>query len=192
MLVFDPQDPDAVLGGLVATPGMTDANFYFMVGIALKITENYALQLFSGEFIEREEKPLQPGSYFVITSGTIEVNDEKFIAREKGNPPGPARDSNFRSAVRTRDKCCVLSGEFADDMDLARGYWGAFDVAHIFPLRHEEHWTAHKFADMISILPASGNSINSIQNGVLLRTDMHRHFDNHLVSINPDVCMDTV
>lgn len=35
--------------------------------------------------------------------------------------------------------------------------------------------------------PVGVSKINSCQNGLLLRADVHREFDQYLVSINPDV-----
>ena len=34
-----------------------------------------------------------------------------------------------------------------------------------------------------------GGSINSVQNGLLLRSDIHQLFDMYRISINPDVCI---
>lgn len=34
-----------------------------------------------------------------------------------------------------------------------------------------------------------GDAINSVQNGLLLRSDIHQLFDNYIVSVNPDVCI---
>ena len=31
------------------------------------------------------------------------------------------------------------------------------------------------------------SKINSLQNGILLRSDIHRDFDEYIVSVNPDV-----
>lgn len=69
----------------------------------------------------------------------------------------------------------------------ARGTWTGFEAAHIFPLGYEGHWTENDFGRWITIPSASGESINSIQNGMLLDATIHALFDNYDISINPDV-----
>lgn len=57
------------------------------------------------------------------------------------------------------------------------GVWISLEAAHVFPLELE------------SELGYSGTSnINSVQNGLLLKRDLHAAFDQYLLSINPDVC----
>ena len=65
--------------------------------------------------------------------------------------------------------------------------WQGFEAAHIFPLAYEQHWKEHNFARWITIPASNGDNINSKQNGLLLRSDIHQLFDSYLVSINPDV-----
>ena len=62
--------------------------------------------------------------------------------------------------------------------------WGGFEAAHIFPLAYEEYLKNHSFARWISIHSAAGGSINSIHNGMLLRSDIHALFDAYAFSIN--------
>lgn len=69
------------------------------------------------------------------------------------------------------------------------GYWDGFEASDAFPPAYEEHWNNHDYSDWITIPCESGDSINSVQNGILLRTDIQCLFDTYLISINPDVCM---
>ena len=69
----------------------------------------------------------------------------------------------------------------------ARGDWPGFEAAQIFPLAYETHWLHHGYSSCITVPPARRGSINSVQNGLLLRSDIHQLFDSYLVS-NPDVC----
>lgn len=69
------------------------------------------------------------------------------------------------------------------------GNWRSFEAARIFPLAYEEHWRNNDFARWISSLPIAGASINSVQNGLLLRSNIHDLFDSYEISINPDVCI---
>lgn len=62
-----------------------------------------------------------------------------------------------------------------------------FEAAHIFPLAYLGYWNEHGFNWIADPSPAGG-PINSAQNGLLLRADIHQLFDNYFFSINPDVC----
>lgn len=96
------------------------------------------------------------------------------------------RLKNFRDEVRERDQRCVVTGIEAKD---ERGEWFGFEAAHVFPLAYEGHWQEHNFGRWITIPPDRGGSINSVQNGILLRSDIHQLFDTYNLSINPDVCI---
>lgn len=67
------------------------------------------------------------------------------------------------------------------------GYWKGFQAAHIFPLAYEGYWIQQNFSRWITIPASNGDNINSKQNGLLLRSDIHELFDVFDVSINPDV-----
>lgn len=88
----------------------------------------------------------------------------------------------FCDAIRLRDHRCIISGREA-----VNGFWTSFEAAHIFPLAHEGHWIQQDFGRWITKPPINGGSINSVQNGLLLRRDIHGLFDSYDVSINPDV-----
>jgi len=94
--------------------------------------------------------------------------------------------AEFRKAVRQRDQRCVITEQSALN---ARGAWTGFEAAHIFPLAYEDHWIQHSYHRWITIRTDTGGSINSVQNGLLLRSDIHDLFDSYDVSINPDVSM---
>jgi hypothetical protein len=91
----------------------------------------------------------------------------------------------FRDEVRKRDGRCVITGKIA--LGAYRDHWIGFEAAHIFPLAYEDHWIQHNFARWITIPAANGDTINSKQNGLLLRADIHQLFDSYDISINPDV-----
>jgi hypothetical protein len=67
--IFDADDPATVLGGLVLTDGVTNANFYSMVDIVCNIDSVYFLQDESGLSIPRDGQQLHPGKYYIVTSG---------------------------------------------------------------------------------------------------------------------------
>jgi len=96
-----------------------------------------------------------------------------------------SRVAGFRDAVRARDGRCVVSGQVVKGVQY--GQWWGFEAAHIFPLAYEEHWARNSYSRWITIPPATGGHINSVQNGLLLRSDLHVLFDNYVFSIDPDV-----
>ena len=97
------------------------------------------------------------------------------------------RVAAFRKAVRERDRRCIITGKLARRAEY--GIWRGFEAAHIFPLAYEGHWNQHNYGRWITIQPDTGGSINSVQNGLLLRSDIHDLFDGYDISINPDVRM---
>ena len=70
--------------------------------------------------------------------------------------------------------------------------WESFEAAHIFPLAYEGHWNDNSYGHWITIPPENGGTINSVQNGLLLRSDIHQLFDSYVVSVNPDVRMSLI
>ena len=67
--IYDTKDPDTVLGGLILTNGVTNANFYSMVGVFLIIGSNYVLRHEDGTVIMRDEQVLGRGDYYIMTNG---------------------------------------------------------------------------------------------------------------------------
>ena len=65
------------------------------------------------------------------------------------------------------------------------GYWGSFEAAHIFPVGVENIWRDGGFSKYITDMGVT--KINSCQNGFLLRSHVHKNFDQYLISVNPDV-----
>jgi hypothetical protein len=95
------------------------------------------------------------------------------------------RVQSFCDAVRSRDRRCVISGTKAGRAD--RDVWTGFEAAHIFPLAYEGEWTQEGYSRWITIPSERGGTINSVQNGLLLRGDIHQLFGSYDFSINPDV-----
>lgn len=184
--LYDPNDPYIVLGGLLATRGMTNANLYSMVDIILIFTTSYTLRLKSGTTIERNSYSLEPGSYFVVTAGSFTINSEPWLVRADCLYTGPPT-AEFCNSIRDRDRQCVISGSRMGI--IGDEYWEGLEVTHIFPLAHENHWNSLGYGSLVTIPPESGRSIDSVQNGILLRSDIRCHFESYLVSINPDVCV---
>jgi hypothetical protein len=66
--IYDARDPDTVLGGLILTNGVTNANFHSMVEIFCIFDSAYFLRDEGGVKIQRDDHPLRPGKYYVFTN----------------------------------------------------------------------------------------------------------------------------
>jgi len=68
--IYDANDPATVIGGLILTNGVTNANFYQMVKIIVTIrSDNFFLRDEGDTKIERNDRPLQPGKYYIVADG---------------------------------------------------------------------------------------------------------------------------
>lgn len=63
--IFDSSDPSTTIGGLILTNGVTNANLYDMVGIIVIFTSEFTLQNEGNITIAKDDKPLQPGNYYI-------------------------------------------------------------------------------------------------------------------------------
>ncbi|KAE8447801.1 hypothetical protein EG329_010195 [Mollisiaceae sp. DMI_Dod_QoI] len=195
--IFDARDRSTSIGGLVLTAGVTNTNLYDMIEIFVifggedssnAIEGEYILRNESSIAIEKDDSMLLPGNYYIDSPSNllidpIQINNETPLLRTISLQSG-FRVKAFTNAVRSRDRRCVITGmEYLDDDD--DDWWG-FEAAHIFPLAYEQHWKDSNYSRWISITPERGGTINSIQNGLLLRSDIHQGFDTYKFSINPD------
>ncbi|KAH8674538.1 HNH endonuclease-domain-containing protein [Tricladium varicosporioides] len=194
--IFDASDRSTSIGGLILTAGVTNANLYNMIEIIAFFDGEYILQNESGIAIEKDNSTLLPGNYYINSSHPIHMNNEVILTRMISQQSG-TRVQSFRDAVRSRDRRCVITREVALSAD--RGRWDGFEAAHIFPLAFERLWNEYNYSRWITNPlygeEIKGGKINSVQNGLLLRSDIHQLFDTYTVSINPDdnykiVCFD--
>jgi hypothetical protein len=120
--------------------------------------------------------------------GPFALNDEPSIIRTISLRTG-SRIASFSDAVRQRDRRCVITGTM-----VSPNYNRGFQSAHVFPLAYEGEWRAKNYERWITIAPTrpSHGTINSVQNGLLLRCDIHDLFDSFLLSIDPDVCISVI
>ncbi|EXJ66399.1 uncharacterized protein A1O5_10551 [Cladophialophora psammophila CBS 110553] len=182
--IYDLKDPPTKIGGLILLPGVTNTNFYAMIEIIVIFESPFFLQDEIEAKIEKDDHPLRPGNYYIVTTKPFQLNNEPAITRTISQATGD-RVEAFREAIRSRDRQCIISGEPVPSIG-GVDFWGRFEAAHIFPLAKEDYWRAHNYGRWITIEPAQGGSINSVQNGILLRSDMHHEFDAFNISINPD------
>src|SRR5271154_612382 len=69
--IYDNKDRTTMLGGLVLSPGVTNANFYAMIRIFVEFTprtfsRTFSLQNQGRTTIQEDRQPLQPGNYYII------------------------------------------------------------------------------------------------------------------------------
>jgi hypothetical protein len=184
---YDLKDLSTQLGGLVLTRGITNANFYAMINIVLVISSAYFLQNDNGDILPRDAEPLLPGNYFIVADGTINVNDRLVVPRSPSRSTG-TRLRSFKKRVRERDGRCVVSK--VESNGLRGGFWIGFEAAHIVPIACGQLWRNNDFGNLITIPPPppnEGDTINSVQNGLLLQSTIHQLFETYIFSINPDV-----
>ncbi|KAN0071121.1 HNH endonuclease [Elaphomyces granulatus] len=94
-----------------------------------------------------------------------------------------SRDNRFRDQIRNRDRRCVISGDVIPERVIARGVWTGFEAAHVFPLTLNQLFNSFGYNDLLTHnIPPGVNS----QNGILLRSDIHRYWDSYSLAINPD------
>ena len=71
VFIYDAKDPDTVLGGLILTNGVTNANFYSMAEIFVFVDSDYVLRDEGGATLQRDDGSLQPGNYYIVTNGRL-------------------------------------------------------------------------------------------------------------------------
>jgi hypothetical protein len=67
--IYDAKHPNTILGGLVLTNSITNGNFYSMVEILIIFTSTFLLRDEGGAEIKKDDRPLQPGKYYIVATG---------------------------------------------------------------------------------------------------------------------------
>ena len=67
--IYNASNPDTVLGGLFINNGVTNASFYYMVEILFSFSSDYSIRDEGGNTILRNNHPLQPNNYYIVTQG---------------------------------------------------------------------------------------------------------------------------
>ena len=65
--IYDANDPNKVLGGLILTNGVTNANFYSMVEVFVVKCE-FVLRYEDGMVVMRDGQALRRGKYYLQTT----------------------------------------------------------------------------------------------------------------------------
>ena len=129
--IYSDKDLSTILGGLVATPGITNSNLYSMIEIILKLTKEYTLNNEAGMAIPRDDQSLKPGKYIIVTAGLLTLSDQLWLPR-MSQVTTRAQDIAFVNAVRGRDRGCIITGQPAWHAEF--GLWYGLKAVHLFPL----------------------------------------------------------
>ncbi|OBT38693.1 hypothetical protein VE00_10845 [Pseudogymnoascus sp. WSF 3629] len=181
--LFNASDRETVVGGMILTHGVTNAMLYAMVEIIVVVTCDFTLRNENDAIIPKDETQVEPGSYFIEAAEPFELNNETPLLRTISHATG-SRTRAFCDEVRQRDRRCVITKQEA--LGAYRDNWHGFEASHIFPIAYEGYWESNNFSRWVSSIPERGGSINSVQNGILLRSDIHQLFDCYDLAINPD------
>jgi len=132
----------------------------------------------------------EPGTYILLSpdGGRISVGLTPLSVRPRHPTISntPARADHYRTRVRARDPCCLVSGHM-----VIRNNYSRFKAAHIHPRAHDNEWIRRGYPSRITDpapLAALGGStkIDSIQNVIFLRGDLHDAWDNYDFAVDPD------
>jgi hypothetical protein len=66
--IYDANDLDTVLGGLILSTGVTNANLYSMVDILFIFENTFILRHEDHTQIERDGAALRPGKYYIVSA----------------------------------------------------------------------------------------------------------------------------
>lgn len=106
----------------------------------------------------------------------IEVSDKQYYHRTL-SLSNTQTEPSFCEQVRARDGRCVITGQV--NLEAQYNEWTGFDAAHIVPLA-----LSNIFNQLITHNQSLG--VNSPQNGILLRTDIHQLWDSYCLAVNPN------
>ncbi|KAK9239578.1 HNH endonuclease-domain-containing protein [Lipomyces kononenkoae] len=186
---YDVSRPEDPLGGLYLNPSVSARKFLRMLGMVVHASCPYRVWFRGSESpLTPTAEPLVPGRYDIVCDspgGKIWLTDERYIARICSSTGSTTVNRRFREEVRNRDGKCVITGivnpvAFIDE-------WTTFKAAHIFPLSHEELFTSVDYPRYVTYRPVeTDRAINSCQNGLLMRSHIHKQFDSFSFSIDPD------
>jgi len=130
------------------------------------------------------------GTYILLTPDgePIDVGLTPMVARQRHPTISntQSRTDAYRRRVRARDPCCLITG-----LQVERDDYSRFKAAHIYPRAYVIEWNRKGYPSQITD-PApnsevgGSSKIDSVQNALLLRSDLHDAWDNYMIAVNPD------
>ncbi|KAF8515705.1 hypothetical protein BU17DRAFT_51453 [Hysterangium stoloniferum] len=118
---------------------------------------------------------VQPGHYILLSSsgGPVRVGLVPTL------PLPPFQDVNYRIRGRVRDGKCLITG-------LQTQTYSRLKVAHIFPRAHDAEWIRKGYPSKITDAAGGPIKIDSLQNVITIRSDLHDAWDNHEFGVDPN------
>ncbi|OBT77316.1 hypothetical protein VF21_03464 [Pseudogymnoascus sp. 05NY08] len=191
--MFD--DDGHVVGGLWQNGCIVKSMFYEMCRVFIT-TKEFTLFCLNndgstGAKLFPNRNALQAGSYIVLSANgsPVPVEITPDFAQRRVTTKGEStklssRTKSFHDRIIARDDQCVISG-IPQDESLQ-----IFNAAHIFPFAREKTWIKKGMARFITDAapPAQQGEtkIHSVQNGLLLKSDIHKLFDIYALTVNVD------
>ncbi|KAI5985199.1 hypothetical protein EDD15DRAFT_2476890 [Pisolithus albus] len=190
--VFDSEG--AVIAGFWQYGTVQWDEFYRYV-FALIVTEG-AWSIFLYDLVQRQPGALcpsdaqivQPGHYILLSSTgrPIRVGLAATLSRPRNRTHSntPVRESHYRIRCRARDGKCLVTG-------LQTQTYSRLKVAHIFPRDHDVEWVRRGYPSKVAdtadeVYMGGGSKIDSVQNLITLRSDLHDAWDNYEFGVNPN------
>ncbi|KIJ93578.1 hypothetical protein K443DRAFT_645358, partial [Laccaria amethystina LaAM-08-1] len=128
---------------------------------------------------------VQPGCYVLLSTGDpIRVGLVPTLPRPRNPTISNTPDPHYQARGRARDGRCLIT-------DLETQNYSRLKVAHIFPRAHDQEWIRKgypsKITDTADVSAMGGPmKIDSVQNVITLRSDLHDAWDNYKFGVNPN------
>ncbi|EGD92176.1 hypothetical protein H112_00250 [Trichophyton rubrum D6] len=175
--------PGVVQGGLRAASNLTRRQLFNILNIAFRPSGGFDIsRRGSTTPLPVTDDLIEPGHYILsstIPGEDVTPSDEQYYRRTL-SLSDTGRDETFRHDVRQRDGRCVITGRVNHNAGV--GLWRGFEAAHVFPLALSMIFSSCAFSNGIT----DSRGINSPNNGLLLRSDIHQMWDGYEFAINPD------
>ncbi|PLN74548.1 hypothetical protein BDW42DRAFT_182003 [Aspergillus taichungensis] len=186
-ILFYDASNDEQLGGLYQAGSLTEENLHWMLGSVLLIVDQpWTLRhKASGRTVLPSNNKAALGEYEIRSNGTIRVTNEQWAPRLISYS-NSGQETAFTRDIRARDGRCVISGVVNNTASYKD--WTGYQAAHVFPLQYETMWARNGYGCWIREVPDDNTraSLNSVQNGLLMLSHIHKRFDQYTISINPD------
>ncbi|KAF8659811.1 hypothetical protein AX16_001696 [Volvariella volvacea WC 439] len=168
--------------------------FYRYITAFIVTTTEWAIFQYDSEQQQRgAECPpssgvVQPGHYVLLSTSGEATRVGLVAIRTRNRIPThsntPVRESHYRTRTRNRDGKCLITGQQTQT-------YSRLKVAHIFPRAHDVEWIRKGYRDKITdpaeeAVLGGSSKIDSIQNTITLRSDLHDAWDNYEFGVNPD------
>jgi len=131
--------------------------------------------------------PIYSVAHLLILPASNQVSDELWVPRTISHKIS-GREDSFCHEIRDRDRKCLISRTSILEIHIQANNWTTFEAPHIFPPEDKRLWIQYNYGRRITDMDDAieSSKLNSPQNGFLLRIEVHKMFDQYLISVNPD------